>query len=164
MSVAMGVGLIILTVVGSSVLWSGRTFAAMANYAELDNASRGTLDKLTRDIRQVNSLKIFSTNEVTFVDSDGGDLTFSYNPSEKILTRTKANVTETLLKDCDLLVFSIFQRNPILGTYDQYPVANNDISTCKLVQVSWICSRKLLPTDLVNSESVQTAKIVIRKQ
>ena len=57
--------------------------------------------------------------------------------------------------------FSLYQRNPINGTYDQYPTANPD--TCKLVQLSWICSRNILGKK-ANTESVQSAKVVIRKQ
>ena len=162
--VAMAVGLVILAVVGSLMLWSSRSFAAMANYADLDNASRNTLDILTRDIRQVNGLSAFTTNVITFTDSDNTPLKFTYNSVAKTLVRNKSGVNTTLLKDCDALTFSIFQRNAVGGTYDQFPVANNDFTTCKLVQVSWVCSRKLLPTILINTESIQTAKVVIRNQ
>jgi prepilin-type N-terminal cleavage/methylation domain-containing protein len=162
--VAMGAGCVILLVIGSLSLWCGRSFAAMANYADLDNASRNALDRMTRDVRQVDCLLSFATNQLTFRDFDDQPLQFRFDSSAKTLTRVKAGIPETLLSDCTALEFSIYQRNPKNGTYDQYPVANGDVTTCKLVQVSWICSRKLLPTDLINSESVQTAKIVIRNQ
>ncbi len=162
--VGLTVGLVILAVVGSVLLWSSRSFAAIANYADLDNASRNALDTMTRDIRQVNGLSGFTTNKVTFTDSDGTPLIFTFNSVAKTLVRTKNGEDKTLLRDCDALTFSIYQRNLIGGTYDQFPVANNDFTTCKLVQVSWVCSRKLLPTVLINTESIQTAKIVIRNQ
>jgi len=162
--ISMAVGLVVLAVVGSVMLWSSRSFAAMANYADLDNASRNALDILTRDIRQVNGLTAFTTNAVTFTDSDGAPLQFTFNSVAKTLVRTKSGITTTLLRDCDSLTFAIFQRNLIGGTYDQFPVANNNLTTCKLVQVNWVCSRKLLPTVLINTESIQTAKIVIRNQ
>ena len=164
--VAMTVGFIILGVIGSLSLWSARSFAAIGNYADLDNASRNALDQLTRDIRQVKGLDSFTTNQslqqITFIDSDGQPLQFRFRPSEKTLVKVKNGVPTTLLEDCDTLGFTIYQRNNISGTYDQYDVVSNNMSTCKLVQVTWVCSRKLLPTDLINSESVQTAKIVIR--
>jgi hypothetical protein len=47
------------------------------------------------------------------------------------------------------------------GSYDQYPTAS--ASTCKLVQLDWICSRPIIGTQK-NTESVQSAKVVIRKQ
>ena len=56
----------------------------------------------------------------------------------------------------------MFQRNPIGGTFDQF-TNTLTAATCKLVQVSWVCSRKILQGK-VNTESVQTSKIVIRKQ
>ncbi len=164
MMVGMTVGLVILAVVGSVMLWSSRSFAAMANYADLDNASRNALDILTRDIRQVNGLTSYTSNQVIFADSDGAALQFTFNSVAKTLVRKKSGANTTLLRDCDALTFSIYQRNLIGGTYDQFPVANSDLTTCKLVQVSWVCSRKLLPTVLINTESIQTAKIVIRNQ
>jgi hypothetical protein len=66
-----------------------------------------------------------------------------------------------LLTNVDFLSFQIFQRNPVAGTYDTYPTSS--ATNCKLVSVSWICSRSILGSKL-NTESVQTAKIVIRKQ
>ena len=55
----------------------------------------------------------------------------------------------------------MFQRNPVNGKYDQYPTAT--ASQCKLVQLRWVCSRDLIHARR-NTESVQSAKIVIRKQ
>jgi hypothetical protein len=72
------------------------------------------------------------------------------------------NTTTVLLKDCDFLDFQVFQRNSVNGTYDQYPATLDDTAV-KLVQVSWVCSRRLIG-NLLNTESVQSAKIVIRKQ
>ena len=164
--VALTVGFIVLGVIGSLSIWSARSFAALGNYAELDNASRNALDNLTRDIRQVNGLLTFTTNQnlqqLEFMDWDTNKLYFRYIPSTKTLVKVKNGVLTTLLRDCDKLEFSIYQRNNVSGTYNQYDVVSNNMSTCKLVQVTWVCSRKLLPTDLINSESVQTAKIVIR--
>ena len=65
------------------------------------------------------------------------------------------------MTECDYLRFAIFQRNPIGGTYDQYATAS--ATNCKLVQLNWICSRTILGAK-VNTESVQSAKIVIRRQ
>jgi hypothetical protein len=161
MLVGLGLGSILITVICALSLYSGRSFAALSNYADLNQASRKALDTMTRDIRQVNRLIDFSTNQLTFEDADGQQLYFVYYPTTKRLRRIKGTASEVLLDHCDFLSFAIFQRNPIGGTYDQYPTASP--TTCKLVQVSWICSRDLWEKPL-NTESVQTAKIVIRKQ
>lgn len=159
--VAVGISTIIFLAMGSLSLYSGRSFAALANYAELDNASRNTLDTMTRDIRQTEALTAFSSTSLTFRDFDSNTLRYVYNPDQRTLTRMKLNEVVVLLNECDSLNFAIFQRNPVGGTYDQYPTATP--GTCKLIHVSWVCSRTIFGAR-VNTESVQTAKIVIRKQ
>lgn len=145
------------------VYYSARSFAAMGNYVDLDHRSRIALDTMSREIRQANRLTAHTTTSLTFEDDDGTELKYVYDSSDKELTRWKAGNQDTqpLLTECISLQFSIFQRNPIGGTYDQYPTATPD--TCKLVQLTWTCSRKILGVDR-NTESVQSAKIVIRKQ
>lgn len=145
------------------VFYSTRSFAAMANYVDLDHRSRIALDSMSREIRQANRLIDHSATSLTFEDYDGTELEYVYDSSAQTLTRWKDDVsdTEPLLTECISLEFAIFQRNSIGGTYDQYPTATSD--TCKLVQLKWTCSRKILGIDK-NTESVQSAKIVIRKQ
>jgi prepilin-type N-terminal cleavage/methylation domain-containing protein len=149
--------------VASLLFYSGRSFAAIANYVELDHSSRMALDRMSREIRQANRLTAFTSTSLTFEDADGGQLSYTYNTTAKTLTRTKDGVADSspLLEECDFLQFSIFQRNSVGGTYDQYAAAT--ASTCKLVQLNWVCSRKIFGIPK-NTESVQSAKIVIRKQ
>lgn len=161
MLVGTAVGSLLVTILSIFSLYSGRSLAAMWNYADLGQTSRKALDTMTRDIRQVNRLVDFTPTLLSFEDADGSLLHFVYNPATKRLRRIKGSDSQVLLEDCEYLTFSIFQRNPIGGTYDQYPTASP--ATCKLVQVSWVCSRKVLGNPR-NTESVQTAKIVIRKQ
>ena len=61
----------------------------------------------------------------------------------------------------DQLSRDVRQRNPVGGSYDVYPVATP--GTAKVVDVSWLCSRTIFGRK-ENTESVQTARIVIRKQ
>ena len=42
---------------------SARSFAAMANYVDMDASSRNTLDQMTRDVRQAGDLVQFSPTE-----------------------------------------------------------------------------------------------------
>jgi prepilin-type N-terminal cleavage/methylation domain-containing protein len=159
--VTMGVGSIVMMAIASLSLYTGRSFATMANYVDLDNASRAALDIMTSDIRQATFLDSFATNRLTFTDYDGGELVFEYNTTAKTLSRIKGDVTKVLLRECDELVFRMYQRNFIPGSYDLVSTTNSAL--CKAVDVSWTCSRRILGSRL-NTESVQTARVVIRKQ
>ena len=85
----------------------------------------------------------------------------NYSFTNDILLQTKSGETTMLLTNVDYLSFQIYQRNTVASTYDQFPAGS--VAQCKLISVSWICSRTILGSK-VNTESVQTAKIVIRKQ
>jgi Tfp pilus assembly protein PilW len=164
MMVASAIAGILMVIIANLTFFTARSFSAIANYADLDDSSRNALDRMTRDIRQVVQLTNYSPTALTFVDSDGVLLRYIYSPTAKTLRREKAGTSEILLKECDSLYFGAYQRNPISGTYDQYPLATNNVAnTCKLIQLNWVCSRRILGQRL-NTESVQTAKIVIRKQ
>ncbi len=161
--VALSVAGVLLAAVSALVFYTGRSFAAIANYVDLDMYSRNALDTMSREIRQTKRLISGSETQLVFEDWDGKNLSYTYNSSSHTLTRARKGVTDSapLLKECNYLKFSMFQRNPVSGVYDQYPTA--DAATCKLVQLRWICSRDLIYSKW-NTESVQSAKIVIRKQ
>ncbi|HLP76194.1 MAG TPA: hypothetical protein VK327_04685, partial [Candidatus Paceibacterota bacterium] len=74
------------------------------------------------------------------------------------LSRVKNGQTTVLLRQCDYLCFGIFQRNPS-NDFNFYPASS--WTSAKLVNVSWRCSRQIFQKK-VNTESVQTARIVIR--
>ncbi len=159
--VAMAVGTLVMGSLASFAIFAAKSFAATANYVDLDTYSRLALDKITKDIRQAARLSSCTANQMTFVQSGGQVLTFAYNATAKTLTRTEGTSSHVVLQDCESLSFAMYQRNSVAGTYDQYPTA--DVSTCKLISIQWVCVRRLLG-QIRNSESVQTAKVVIRKQ
>ena len=156
-----------LVVLAASVLsgYGHQSFVAINNYMDLDRNSRNALDQLSRDIRQTITLTSFATNRLVFLDYSSNTLTYVWNPSTRLLTRTQSGVSSNLLTECDYLRFEVFQRNPIPGQYNFYPATNNygtnDARLAKLVNLSWRCSRTILGQRL-NTESVQTAKIVLR--
>jgi type II secretory pathway pseudopilin PulG len=158
--VAVGLGSVALTAIMMLWLYSSRSFVAMGNYMDLDKASRNALDQMSREIRQTIALQSYATNQLVFVDYDTNLLSFTWNPSTRQVTRAKGGSSKVLLAQCDYLTFKISQRNPIPGLFDFYAATNN-ASLCKLVDVSWRCSRTIFGKK-VNTESVQTAKIVLR--
>lgn len=158
---AIGITAILIAAICSIALFSGRSFAALFNYVDLDDSNRIAMDYLTRDVRQCNRFLAYATNTVIMEDFDGSFLYYYYSPSSRTLTRYKNGASKVLLRECDRLNFSFGQRNSVEGSYDVYPAASAD--TAKLVNVSWSCSRSLFGNK-ENTESVQTARIVIRKQ
>jgi prepilin-type N-terminal cleavage/methylation domain-containing protein len=159
--VATGLGVIVFAAVAVGSVFSARSFMAMGNYAELDGASRNALDVMSREIRQTKGLAAFATNQLTFKDYDGAtNLTYSWNPTSGILTRQKGATTTVLLKQCNSLIFGVSQQNPT-NDFNFYPAQS--LKTVALIDVSWVCSRQIMQQK-VNTESVQTAKIVIRNR
>jgi hypothetical protein len=148
---------------GTFILYSARSFAALGNYADLEYASRNALDRMTWRVRQANRLTDYTPTQLTFEDSDGQPLQFRYDPVAQTFRRVKSGDNALLLQNCTNLRFDIFQRNTTNATYNQFPTATNTPQLCKVVQITWTCSRKLFGSSLFNTEVVQTAKIVIRK-
>jgi hypothetical protein len=158
--IASGVGSIFFLVIGAMSYHSERSFVAMVNYSDLETRSRNALDTMTREVRQANCLTSYTATSLTFQDFDGQPLSYTYDPSTRELSRTKNGITSTLLTECDSLSFSVFQRNP---TNDFNVVSTTNPALVKLIQLNWKCSRTIFKSK-VNTESVQSAKIVIRKQ
>ncbi len=158
---AAGVTALVFLVVTSVAMFSGRSFAALANYVELDDHNRIAMDQLTRDLRQCNRVTAATSTSLTLEDPDGSTISYNYSSSLRTLTRTKSGVSTVLLRGCDKLTFALGQRNAVGASYDVYAAATPE--TCKVVNVSWVCTRSIFGNK-ENSESVQTARIVIRKQ
>jgi hypothetical protein len=144
----------------SFAVFTARTFVATGNYADLDRASRNALDQITRDVRAARSVTAFSSSKLTLMDNNTNVLVYEWKPSTSQLTRQSGGFTTVLLQQCDYLTFSNYIRVPT-NAWSWYPVGTNNVSLTKLVDVSWRCSRKILGQK-VNTESVQTAKIVLR--
>jgi hypothetical protein len=160
--IATGITALLILVLMSLTMFSGRAFAAFYNYVDLDDHNKIAMDTLTSDLRECNRLIAFTTTEITMEDSDGVNISYTYTPSDETLVRRKNGIRKTLLTGCDMLKFVIAQRNPVGYTYEAHYEAATP-ATAKVVQVSWNCSRTILGQK-VNTESVQTARIVIRKQ
>jgi Tfp pilus assembly protein PilW len=154
--------MMVMACIGSLLLFTVRSFIALGNYNDLDQSSRTALDTMSRDIRQTRALMSFDTKELVFIDQDSNTLKYAWDPTARTLKKTTIKPTGTeikvLLTQCDYLQFGTSQRSPALNfTF----VPNNTLAEAKLVDVSWTCSRQIM-SQKVNTESVQTAKIVMR--
>jgi len=156
--IAVAAGTITLAVVGKLTMYTAQSLVALSNYNDLDQASVNTVDIMTRDVRQTRNLTYYATNRLVFLDYDGGQLEYVFNKNAGTLSRIKGTRTKILLRQCDDLRFAIYQRNP--STNFSFYTAST-VSEAKLIDVNWKCSRQIL-RQKVNTESVQTARIVIR--
>ncbi len=158
MMISVGVGGVVLAAVASLSFYTARSMAAMSNYADLDRQSRNALDQMTLKIRSADRMIAFNSTNVTFI-YNGQNLNYNFNPVTKTLTETYGGYPKVLLEDCNQLQFSVFQRNVISNSFSQ--VTTSSTNDAKSLIVTWNCSRSLLG-NLINSESVQSARIVIR--
>ena len=162
--IAVGLSGLLVAGVGSFSYYLSRTAASMTNYADLDKQGQLALDKFTQQVRQVQKLTSCGTfnstiTNLTFLDYDGGTLSFTYDPANRTLTRRKDGASEYLLTGCNSCQFQIFQRNVQWGTFDAITTAT--ATNCKLVEVSWNCGRKILGAN-ATTENMQSAKVDIR--
>ena len=176
---AVGISGLVFAAVAILIFFSGRSYAALANYVDLESRSRGALDRMSKEIRQVDAVTSSGTtnlptgqvvtNRLVFsgTETNGSPytLTYDYDPAAQTLLRTKAGGsypgTNTLLTGCTYLNFGMYQRVPKMNSFDQFDAA--DLATCKVVQLDWICSRQIF-NKTANTESIESAKVVIRKK
>ena len=174
MLIAFAVFSITGVAVMSFFLFGIKTFASMYNYASLDAENRNAMDTLTREIRGALQVVNYTTNpaSLTIINADTNTVVYTFQPPPNSqLTRDAGGGTtglpaehQTLLQNCDLLQFQLYQRNPLTNAFDAFPTTTaNWSNTVKLVELTWRTSINLAPTIVTNSEDVQTARIVIRK-
>jgi type II secretory pathway pseudopilin PulG len=169
----MGVGVfsIAAAALATIFLFSLRSFAAMSNYAVLDQYNRQAMDQLTYEIRQAQQVVSYSSNAtsstLTIVNGSGLNVNYIFDGANQRVQRTASDgSSKILLTNCNLLTFGLYMRPPTNGTFDVYPLSmtTNWQQMCKVIQLSWKTSMSICPTPVVNSEDIQTARIVIRKQ
>lgn len=170
MMVAVAVFSIGAAALGSTFLFSIRSMAAMSNYTALDRMNQQAMDRMTQEIRQAKMAVRYETNLLEIVNGDGNTVYYWFIGQgvdrlyRLVETPDGGWNYEILLEDCQLIDFHIGQRNLQSNTWNYFPPTTGDFqSTAKVIDISWKTSREL-PHGLVNSEDVQTAKIVIRKK
>jgi prepilin-type N-terminal cleavage/methylation domain-containing protein len=173
--VAIGLGSLVLAAVGFLSLFGARSSLAMANYTDLEFKSRYALDVISRELRQATAVLSFQTNlpfkSLTFTNADqGATVVLTWDSNARTVSFQKSGQsTFTPLTSCDRFDFYLYQRTPLITPTNVifYPATNItgvlDPSICKLINLSWKCSRTIL-TQKINTESVQAAQIVLRNK
>jgi len=169
MVVATGIFSISGLALATIFLFCIRSFAAMTNYATLDKCNRHAMDVVTAEIRQAQRVVSYSSNStstsLTILNGNGVNVTYSFDNTRQQFTRNDGNTT-VLLTNCNLVAFGLYVRPPASNSFDMYPLNTgvNWQQQVKTIQLTWKTSMNICPTAQVNSEDVQTACIVIRKQ
>jgi prepilin-type N-terminal cleavage/methylation domain-containing protein len=171
MMIAVGIFTIVGLALMGTYIFSVKSMASMYNYALLDVYNRQAMDQLTREIRQSKRVLAYTTNSITILTANddgtlGPQVRYSFNATSKKMVRRNLsdNTSKMLLDNCSLLQFDLFTRCPSNAVFGAFPVAvNNWSNTVKVLQLTWKTS-VTQPSAIVNSENVQTARIVIRKQ
>jgi Tfp pilus assembly protein PilW len=161
MVVAMALVSIVVGAVMAISLSSGRSFAEIMNYIDLDRDNRVAVDKLTRDVRQMAFLSAIETNALNFVDMNGTPVRYEYSPQTRLLVRISDGKQATMLTECDSLKFGVYERAPLTNTFVLNPAT--EATNCKVVSLSWSCSRSMLGLRR-HKEAAQTARIVLRNK
>src|SRR5258706_279194 len=145
MLIATGLFGVVMAAVGSIYMFSTRSFASLATYADLDKINRTAVDTLTREIRQARLVTNVATNSFSLINGDGVSVTYWFNSGLKQFVRSANDgSSKVLVPNCDLISFSVFQRNNIAGTWDQYPVATSNWSEyVKVIQLTWKASQAI---------------------
>jgi hypothetical protein len=173
--IAVLLGTLLMAVIIIMNMFGLRSFAALGNYTDMDRNSQITLDTITREIRQCTALVSFTnSSSIAYLNFTNAfqNYAFSvtYDPSARTLSLAKTGqFAQTTLTECDSWSFNLYQRTPLItSTNMSFFLATNafgvtDPSFCKLVNMTWKCSRTILGAK-VNTESVQTAQIVLREK
>jgi prepilin-type N-terminal cleavage/methylation domain-containing protein len=164
--IAIAIGSILLIAVMSLTFYSARSFAALTNYVDLDNHSRNALDHVTREIRQADRV-LAGSDERTLhlqvtdpVTGNTRQVTYSHDPAAETLTRIDGTGERILLRECYTFRFTYHQRN---ASTDWEALPATTVESCKQVRIFWECGRSVLGAR-VNTESVQSARVVLRKR
>lgn len=165
--VSLGIGSIVTLAIVQLSMFTARSFAALGNYTDLDRASRNTLDEMSQEIREAKSIsKCTETylEGVALATNNWFAYTWRSGTHDVLrLAGTRSprttNSNNALLTGCDYFKFRVWLRNPTNQFWFPYSATAAPTLT-KLVDVSWRCSRRVISQ--FNTESVQTAKIVLR--
>jgi YD repeat-containing protein len=159
--VSIGIGISFLVALMGIFVSSSVSFVGIGNYINIDRSSRNALDRMTWNIRNAKLLTSFDPTVLVFNYDGAGttNLTYRYDASSRVVTEewtvSGATTVNTLLRDCDSLAFSLYDRDLVTTT---------DVSAGqgKVISVTWHCSGTAL--SCTNTEYMQQAQIVIRNQ
>lgn len=157
--VASGIGGMIAVMLLAVTFHTSRSVYCLTDSVGMNSQSRYAIDRMSQKLRQATNVTDFSANSLS-VKYKGRAL--SYSVVNGTLTEIDNGATKQLVKNCTALNFSLYKRNPITNSFNQFPTltATNE---AKVVQVSWQCSSTLVGRTAGTGEEF-SAKIVLRSK
>lgn len=174
--IGIGIGSIVLAVLSTLTVYGTRSFVSLGNYSILNEQSHAGIDRITRELRQASGVVAWSANStpkwlvVTNIKVDLYGVTntysvkYSWDTDRQLVARKSTEIDDTvLLEGCDSWNFSLWQRSPDAGaTNGFYPATN--AADCKMLKMSWRCSRQVGGMNVATTEAEQSAQIVLRNK
>lgn len=161
---AMGIGALLITAMAGFIFYDSTSKVAIMNYIDLNQRSMQALDKMTSELRGMSRMISYSTNRIVIRNADGENVAYEWDIGQQTLTRkntTLGGMAEVLLENCYDAEFQMFSAVPPTFGNENFTATTNP-SLCKMLLLRWSCERDISGRGLRNTESVQTAKIVLR--
>jgi len=166
MMVGVAIGCLLLAALATLYVFSMRSFAAMANYSDLNQKSRYASDIVSRDIRSATNVVSATTTQLVLNEPDDttGNTTYIYDDVLGTLSKIKNGQTNVLLSGVvpDSLSWTLYQR-PMVGANYEVLTTTTILANVKLIAFQWSCSRRLVGS-LNNSESLEAAMVELRNK
>jgi hypothetical protein len=168
--VAVAAGSLLLAVVAALSIYGLRSFAAIGNYTDMDEKGRAAMDEISCDLRECTTFTpsgyYYSTNHKWFeFVHPQGSIRVEWKQADRTLVTTKVTGSGTMVKtnltECDMWDYTFFQQSPLTNIVNGFAGFEAGKNKVKLINMNWTCSRGLFGNKW-NTESVQTAKIVLR--
>ena len=168
--VAAGITSIIALAICTSMIYSGRTLWGLRNYIELDNSSRNSLEYLMADLRVASGITGVVSNSggltLTCTNaSRSGTIQYTWdsasNTVQRIIREGARVERKFVLTNCDQFDIKVMTRT-MASNWE--PTETQNWSQGKFVVVTWHCTKKITVSGAVNTEKIQTARIMLRNQ
>lgn len=173
--VSTGLGAVILAAVLSAVLMINRSGYLLNNYIEMEKQARNALETFAIDARMTESVTWTRASDgtltgITLVPPDLKSVTYAYNPTSGILTRTDntTSQTRTLVSGIQSLSFTAYKYSEATGLAAINPAITATSDTLlkndtKMVQISLSAIRTR--SSLADStNNVVSARYVLRNK
>jgi hypothetical protein len=160
--VASALGTVLAGLLLVLTLYSQQSFGLMTGYSEVDAQSRNAVTLLSKEIRgatQVLDVRSSSGGKsLTLTNAiDALTVKLVWDALDRTLTIEKNPGTSgTLLTGCDSWEYTLYDGAPLITggkvSFNPSPAP----ASCKLIQMSWSCSRKMLGKTTASSvESIR---------